>query len=312
MRRFLLRVLLLIFGCALLLLALSPAYRFLLNQDYERKEDHSLQFKYVPEAVDVACFGSSHAGNAFQAPRYQNGGTLFNFHMALQSPIMDKCLYFHFRDHLASDAIVVVNLSYFSLYLNGTHDVDDFKRYCTFLPVRELPNGAAKLYRLFRIVDFSFNPLASWLLGKTATVDPIATATTTERFSPEELESIGSNRAAEFLGYAGDQAVDPEVDAALNEMLADCLRQGFRPVLVTTPMLRQLNEHLPDDSVARFHADCKRYAQKFGIPYLDYAQDSRFQDALAYFVDTDHLSSNGSEAFMKIFFSDLEAYYPAS
>lgn len=311
MRRFLLRLLLLFFGCALLLLALSPAYLFLLNQDYERKEDRSLQLKYVPETVDVACFGSSHAGNGFQAPRYTNGGTLFNFHMALQSPIMDNRLYFHFRDHLADDAIVVVNLSFFSLYLNNTHDVNDFKRYCTFLPVRELPNGAAKLYRLFRIVDFSFNPLASWLLGKTATVDPIGTTTTAERFSPEELESIGSSRAAEFVGYASTQAVDPEVDAALREILTDCLRQGYRPVLVTTPLLRSLNEHLPEEMISRFHADCTRYAQAFGIPYLDYSQDSRFQDALAYFVDTDHLSSDGSEAFMKIFFSDLQAYYPA-
>ncbi len=311
MKRFLLKALLLIFCCILLLLALSPAYLILLNQDYAREEAQTLQFKYIPDSIDVACFGSSHAGNGFQSPRYHDG-TLFNFYMSMQSPIMDHLLYAHFRDHLAENAIVIIDLSYFSLYSNNTHSVNHYKRYCTFISVRELPNASAKLYRLFRIIDFDFNPIISCVLGKTAELEPFQTTTTSERFTAEELENIGSGLASAFIDMSGDQTIDPEIDSALREMLEDCLQQGYRPVLVTTPYQHQLNDAIPDAFLARFRADCESYATEYNIPYLDYSHDTRFADAPHLFVDSDHLTSDGSEAFMKIFFQDLQAYEPST
>ena len=309
MKRFLVKSSQLVFCCLLVFLVLSPAYLFLLNQDYERNEDHTLQFKYLPDQIDVAVFGSSHAGNGFQSPLYRDG-TLFNFNMSLESPVMDNRLYFHFRDHLAKNAVVIIDLSCFSLYLNNTHEIDYYKRFCTFLTVAELPNAGAKLYRLFRIVDFSFNPLISYLQGKTARVEPIHTTTTAERFSPEEYAGISRQRAEEFIGYVGGQSIDPEVDAALRQMIEDCLLQGYHPVLVTTPFPRQLNELFPSSLTARFHQDCLGYAKEYGIPYLDYSQNERFADNPAYFIDADHLSSEGSDVFMTIFFRDLKEYYP--
>ena len=309
MKRFLVKFLGLLLCCVLLLLVLSPIYLITLNSDYERDADLSLKFKYVPDSVDVAAFGSSHAGNGFQAPQYHDG-TLFNFYMSMQSPIMDNRLYFHFRDHLAKNAVVIIDLSYFSLYYNNTHSVDHFKRYCSFLSIGELPNWNAKLYRLFRVVDFDFNPVASFLMRKTAELTPFHTSTTSERFSAEELTAIGSDLAKTFLGFSGDQTIDPEVDQALREMLADCVAQGYRPVLVTTPYQIELNQCIPDAFLATFRADCARYAADYDIPYLDYSHDERFSRARAYFVDTDHLTSDGSAAFMQLFFQDLKQYYP--
>lgn len=309
MKHFFVKVLSLLLACMLLLLAASPVYLLMLNTDYERNEDLTLKFKYVPDVVDVAVFGSSHAGNGFQPPRYHDG-ELFSFNMSMQSPIMDNRLYFHFRDHLAEHALVVIDLSYFSLYYNNTHSVNHFKRYCSFLTLRELPNWSAKLYRLFRIIDFDFNPVASFLLNKTAELEPFHTTTTSERFSQEQLDTIGSDLAKTFIGFAGDQTIDQEIDTALREMLEDCLSRGYRPVLVTTPYQPALNENFSEAFLEKFTADCTSYAKDYGIPYLDYSHDERFSNTPAYFVDTDHLTSDGSEAFMKIFFQDVKEYYP--
>ena len=60
----------------------------------------------------------------------------------------------------------------------------------------------------------------------------------------------------------------------------------------------------------QFQAECQAYADDFGIPYLDYSRDDRFAHTSKYFVDTDHLSPDGSEAFMDLFFDDLKAFYP--
>ncbi len=309
MKRFLLKVLALFLCCLLILFALSPVYLMMLNTDYERDQDLTLKFKYVPESIDVAAFGSSHAGNGFQPPQYHDG-TLFNFYMSMQSPVMDNRLYFHFRDHLAEHALVIIDLSYFSLYYNGTRTINNFKRYCTFLPIRELPRWNAKLYRLFRIIDFDFNPVVSFLMGKTAELTPFHTTHTSERYTDEELDAIGADLAKTFIGYLGDQTVVPEIDRALRDMLEDCIARGYRPVLVTTPYQSAFNQHIPDDFLATFRADCARYAKDYAIPYLDYSHDARVANARSYFVDTDHLTSEGSSVFMQLFFQDLKQYYP--
>ena len=307
MKRFLLKVLALFLCCLLILFALSPVYLMTLNTDYERDEDLTLKFKYVPESIDVAAFGSSHAGNGFQPPQYHDG-TLFNFYMSMQTPVMDNRLYFHFRDHLADQALVIIDLSCFSLYYTGARSVNNFKRYCTFLSIRELPKLDAKLYRLFRVIDFNFNPVLSFLMGKTAELTPFHTTNTSERYSGEELDAIGADLAKTFIGYSGDQIVNPEIDRALRDMLEDCIARGYRVVLVTTPYQSAFNRHIPDDFLATFRADCARYAQDYSIPYMDYSHDERFANARSYFVDTDHLTSEGSAAFMQIFFQDLKQY----
>lgn len=310
MKRFLLRVLLLAALCVALLLGLSQGYLALLNTDYERNEDLTLQFNNIPGQVDIACFGSSHAGNAFQPARYYGKGAMFNFYMQQQSPVMDAALYRVYRDHLAPGAEIVFTLTYFSLYDNETQSLDNMKRYANFLPVNALPNLKTKAYRLFRVVDFSFEPVLSALEGKTAVYEPMKTTTLASSYTQETLEEMGQKRADVFLSLIGNAEIDPEIDAALRWMLADCIERGYRPVLVTTPCQDVFTKHFSDAFLATFYAQCTAYAEEFGIPYFDYSHDARFAETPAYFVDTDHLSSDGSEVFMKIFFSDLAAYYP--
>jgi hypothetical protein len=136
------------------------------------------------------------------------------------------------------------------------------------------------------------------------------TTTKATRFTEEQREEIGKKLAASYLSYTGNQTINPHVDRALRGMLEDCIARGYRPVLVTTPYLTALPDAFSPEFLARFRADCLTYANDYGIPYLDYSQDARFSSSPEYFVDTDHLTSDGSEMFMDIFFGDLKAYYP--
>jgi hypothetical protein len=311
MKRFLLRFLLLAGLTALLLMCLSLVYLQFLNTDYERAQESTLQYKYMPESIDIGCFGSSHVGNGFQTLVYHGEGTMFNFNLPFQIPTMDAALYDYSKDRFSDHAIIVIDLSCFSLYYDSTSNMDNMKRYVTFLPVRDLPGVPAKLFKLFRVIDFSFEPIFATLQGKT--VEPGTaqrTTTTTSRFSEEKLREMGISRAETFLSYVPSQSVSKRTDQALRGMLEDCLKRGYRPVLVTTPYLSVLNDAFSDEFLTQFHADCQVYADDYGIPYLDYSQDARFTHATDYFVDTDHLSTDGSEAFMQIFFEDLKAYYP--
>ncbi len=311
MKRFILRFLLLAGLTALLLLCLSLVYLQFLNTDYERSVESTLQYKYMPESIDIGCFGSSHIGSGFQALVYHGKGTMFNFNLPFQIPTMDAELYDYSKSRFSKHAIVIIDLSCFSLYYDNTSDMDSMKRYVTFLPLRDLPGLPAKLFKLFRIIDFSFEPVFAALQGKTAEHGTdYRTATTTSRFSEETLREMGISRAETFLSYIPSQSVNKRTDQALRGMLEDCLRRGYRPVLVTTPYLSVLNNAFSEEFLKQFHADCQVYADDYGIPYLDYSHDARFATAKDYFVDTDHLSTEGSEVFMQIFFDDLKTFYP--
>ena len=310
MKRFLLRVLLLGVLCLGILFGLSRGYLALLNTDYERSESTTLKYKFIPDDVQVACFGSSHAINAFQPVRYQRDDTFFNFGMQRESAIQDFALYQTYRDHLEQNCTVIITLSYFSLYDNTSHSLDVMKRYVDFLPVKSLPNLKTKLFRVFRVLDFSFEPVFSFLEGRTADYTVTETTTLASSMTEEELVALGEKRAQIFFNQIGDAKIDPEIDAALRRLLSDCIENGYRPVLVTTPYLDEFTRNFSESFLDQFQAECQAYADDFGIPYLDYSRDDRFAHTSKYFVDTDHLSSDGSEAFMDLFFDDLKAFYP--
>ena len=126
----------------------------------------------------------------------------------------------------------------------------------------------------------------------------------------EELVALGEKRAQIFFNQIGDAVIDPEIDTALRNLLSDCIKNGYRPVLVTTPYLDEFTRNFSESFLDQFQAECQAYADDFGIPYLDYSRDDRFAQTPKYFVDTDHLSSDGSEVFMDLFFDDLKAFYP--
>lgn len=223
---------------------------------------------------------------------------------------MDNALYQTYQDHLDQHCIVIITLSYFSLYDNTAQSIDVMKRYIDFLPVKALPNLKTKLFRLFRVVDFNLEPVFALVEGKTAAYQEEETTSFASNYSEEERISIGKKRAEPYFRQIGDAKLDPEIDAALRGLLTDCIEKGYRPVLVTTPYLDEFTRNFSDSFLTQFHNECQVYADAYDVPYLDYSRDARFASTPAYFVDTDHLNSDGSEAFMGIFFDDLKAYYP--
>lgn len=310
MKKFFLRVGLLVMICGAVLMVLSRGYLALLNTDYERNENTTLKFEFVPERIQVACFGSSHAESGFQAVRYPRADSFFNFSMQRENPVMDNALYQTYQDHLDQDSIVIITLSYFSLYDNTARSIDIMKRYIDFLPVKALPNLKTQLFRLFRVVDFSLEPVLSLAERRTAVYQEEETTSFASNYTDEERISIGKNRSKAYFQQIGDAKLDPEIDAALRDMLTNCIEKGYRPVLVTTPYLDEFTRNFSDSFLTQFHNECQMYADAYDVPYLDYSRDARFASTPAYFVDTDHLNSDGSELFMNIFFDDLSTFYP--
>lgn len=111
-----------------------------------------------------------------------------------------------------------------------------------------------------------------------------------------------------------------EIDDSLNEefeksrnilssMIWYCLDEGLRPVLVVTPVSKQMKEELSDKFLEKVLYNNIRIANKANVPFLDYMTDERFSDYINYNNNSDFLNAKARKVFSQIVIDDaLEAY----
>ena len=318
MKRFLLRCLIMVVLCLAILFGLSRLYLTFVGTDYLRYRDETLKFKSVPYEIEYAGFGSSHSGASFR-PEVIAGHTAFSFFLSAQSPIMDSELYTLYRDHLADNAVVTLTISPMSFYSNPTNDMTQIKRYCNALPLSALPTLKTKLYRAFRVVDFRVNDIFEYSRTRETTDFAAAEASDIEAGLIADNDKSALNwtdwgaelAAFHKASFVQNPSNGPEahVEKAMDAMLADCVKRGYRVVLYTPPFTDYFWGNFSEEFQAQMRKDAAEFAEKYGIPYFDYSEDARFCDNTNYFEDVDHMSLEGSKAFVPVLLADIDSFY---
>lgn len=98
----------------------------------------------------------------------------------------------------------------------------------------------------------------------------------------------------------------------LKEMVNFCYEQGFRPLLVTTPIYTALNEEFTEEELDICYFDNMKKVQKeTGVPYLELSHDSELSFTPDYFDNSDHLNRYGAVAFWEKYITFLKqvGYY---
>ena len=95
----------------------------------------------------------------------------------------------------------------------------------------------------------------------------------------------------------------------LDAMLADCVSRGYRVALYTPPFTDYFWGHFSKEFQAQMRKDAASLAAKYGIPYFDYSEDTRFCTNMDYFEDVDHMSVAGSKAFVPVLTGDIDQFY---
>lgn len=318
MKRFFLRCLLLLALCLALLFPLSRLYLQFVGTDYLRYRDETLKFKTVPDGIEFAAFGSSHGGASIREEAFP-ACTMFNFFLSGQSPIMDAELYQLYRDHLANGAVVTLAISPMSFYTDPTGNMTHMKRYCNALPVSALPTLKTKLYRLFRVVDFRANDVFEYVRTRSITdFKALETADIEAGLAANndksnldwttwgaELAAVQRNECTSDPANGPDERVLRELDA----MLSDCVSRGYRVALYTPPFTNYFWGNFTEEFQSQMRKDAASLAVKYGIPYFDYSEDTRFCENMDYFEDVDHMSVAGSIALVPVLKADIDQYY---
>jgi hypothetical protein len=79
--------------------------------------------------------------------------------------------------------------------------------------------------------------------------------------------------------------------ATLAELVRVCLARGYEPVLLELPRDTEAIGDLWDDPIARYQRGCTEIAEEYGIPYVDFVDDSGL--ATSDFYDLWHLVESG-------------------
>ena len=269
----------------------------------------------VPEGIEVACFGSSHALLGIDFEDYEQNTVCFNFGQASQFLSYDDKLLQHYLDNFAPGATVLITISHFSLFGKPDTEYDNFaalnKRYYKVLPDNLIKQYDAKTD--FYVTKFpalaaeDALSLLSMLIGRNHPNTEWENST-----NSEQVAQNAENRYRTFVenkrAADGSRLYNQEEIDALYHMIALCQENGLRPMLITTPYLKEYMDQIRENDPAfmdDFYGIIEQIRGKMGVPYFDYSTDDRFASNYKLFHDADHLNRSGARMFTGILFHEI-------
>lgn len=303
MRKFLTKITIFIMIFFIILGTLNQAYRGTNGYKHLNNVD---KFMTIPQNnIELVNLGNSHAECAFD---YSNTRTLkcFNLALAGQTFDYDYEILDTYKQNLKKNAVVLVQLSYFSLYAGK--DSDWYKtlppRYYAFLDKQHLPDYSFENYVMFKLLPIlSAKSNMKYIFKdiKQEEIDKETDADLSQKLSDlKDPEDIAKKRALYHKQAMGDIVCSYMMDN-LQKILILTEKSGFKTVLVIPPYSSYYVENFSNEFFYKFYKDVNGIIEKNkGVAFLDYSKDSRFYKKYDLYKNVDHLNKAGALLFTDI------------
>ena len=245
-------------------------------------------FSSVPDEIDVAVFGASHAKAGFRSP--PEGKVFFNFAMSSQSPQYDYMQMLEFQDRIKPGALIVIIVSYQCPFWPDHDDTFDSKqaRYYKLLsPEHIIDYDPFKdlMYDHFCLLAENLATITKSFLDKEALQnDPVELDVSTIAAQQIDVSS-------RHLTMIMDSFPEPSAGAmeAYDKMLQLCEEKDWNAVIVTVPFLDEYTDIFPDEIYPVFYGLVDQLCEKYDVPYLDFSDCEQFKGRYDLYADIDHL-----------------------
>ncbi|MBQ6266793.1 MAG: hypothetical protein IJK64_03380 [Clostridia bacterium] len=303
-------------------LAIGVLNHFYVNGYYYRDVYHEIdKMLEVPDEIQMVNLGSSHGLATFRYP--EDGVVRYNLALSGEDLFHDFATLRHFSSHLAKGCIVALPVSYFSFCMSNEEPSQ--KRYYAYLDREELRGFSyetlinAKYIPVLRSGEFIIKDLikdqeldVGAAMMEDRTDDPVpesaadaaaqepAAEPAFDAAKDAELRAHAKGRAESWrAGYMNAGRVHiRENMQILTEMVRFCYENGFRPVLVSTPIYEALNEQFTQEELQTCYFDPMAEVQAAtGAPFLDLSHDAVLSNEPAYYGNSDHMNEAGAAAF---------------
>ncbi len=306
---------------ALIMIGLNTVY---VNGYYYTDTYGEVQkFKDVPTGITLANTGTSHGLASFRYPDTLSE-TTFNFALSGEDIYHDFQTIKQFSDHIADGCVIAIPTSYFSFCMSVTEPSQ--KRYYAYMDKEYLRGFSyetlinAKYLPVLRSGEYLFKDLIKDQTmdvgGMMMEADADESALSEEAAAQAAREAKESELKVHALGRAESWRSgfmitgEPNMPANrqyLIDMVNYCKEQGWKPVLVTTPVHHTLNEAFTDEELEHYYFSNARTVQETtGVPYYDMSHDEAFSNTPEYYNNSDHLNHDGGDAFTLVFLDYLK------
>lgn len=282
------------------------------------------KFANVPTGITLANTGTSHGLASFRYGELTDQVT-FNFALSGEDIYHDFMTLKQFSENLAEGCIVAIPTSYFSFCMSTKEPSQ--KRYYAYLDTDYLRGFSyetlinSKYLPVLRSGEYLFKDLikdqtldvGGMMLGDDADVTQGVgsgeSADSTLQALEASLRSHAVGRAESWRSgflLTGESYME-ENRRLLVEMINYCKAQGWRPLLVTTPVHYTLNDAFSAEELKTYYFDnMHAVSAEADVLWWNMSHDPHFSSVATYYSNSDHLSASGGTAFTKAFLSYLE------
>ncbi|MBP2143880.1 hypothetical protein J2127_001049 [Methanococcus voltae] len=288
----------------LMLYSLNAIYS---NTNGYKDVNNMYSFNSVSYNLELVNFGTSHGmmGIDYQNEPYN----AFNFGLTNQLLYYDYCLLEQYSDHLNEDCVVIIPVSYLSLYHNYSEQLPKQEpRYYGYLDDKYLNITFEKYIRyvLFPILSSGNGNILYLIKDKANISNPWKY--NIKYMGENELIDNAEN-CVRYHYYSKLQVFRPVDNKSVyytKKMIEYCKNNGYTPVLITIPTTDEYTNKIPQKVYDEFYSIVPGIAEEYNVTYLDYSNHTEISSNHTLFSDSTHLNVNGRKAFTKLLISDLQ------
>lgn len=308
--RFVSKCILIPAAAVFLIYMMNKPYKEIDTQKYQDVQKFGMLGTYYWE-VHIGNLGSSHGAYDFDYSNImeQRGLICFNFANPSQSYDYDYAILKEYAQYMETNSVLFIPVSYFSFnneVVNAAEAEAMSLRYYHFLSPENIPD-----YDPY--IDIITNKLPILSAGEDIlklfpNLDPALTAhAANEGIDLEEFARRAQERYSRHFDNKETYFL-PERIQELYDIIACCREHRITPVLITTPFSSYYRDLVSEDFLQEFNRTVTTIASETGTRYYDYSADSRFNDHLEYFSDSDHLNEAGAAYFTDILWDEVEEF----
>jgi len=290
---------------------------------YDTQEEQIIRGKKMHNAYDVVSFGSSYARYAFDFSNSSLKG--FNFGLLPQFLYYTDKMIRDYRKSYRDNALILIVLPdlVFAEPGKGKYGA---QRYVKLLSRKVLEDEftikGLLFVKLFPLLRPSLYNLKVCIKNAMHYKDIVAEYNIeANSLNEEQVKDLARKRCKDWIKeFKLTNTQTNVISTALEEKFAEsreiltgiidyCMKEGLRPVLVITPVSKQMNEELSDRFLKKVLYDNIQLANKANIPFLDYLKDERFNHFSNYADNSDFLNAKARKRFSQIVIDDALKEY---
>ncbi|KZE64957.1 hypothetical protein AWM68_09045 [Fictibacillus phosphorivorans] len=281
------------------ILLFMPVNKFV-KDSYDYNIDHEiLAFKKHPYPVDIINLGASHSMYGY----YFKPTGLSHLDLALPSQTIqyDYKLLKEYGEHLKPGGVVLVSISQMTFANSEAKNIGNYYKVLDRSDIE--PFHLIDYYSYLYLPGTNTGSLTSAVAGKLKNLrwdSHQPWANNGKNYSGRKYMKIED----QYREAEENNSIEPNVKQ-LREIVDLCSEKGYKVVLTIEPVHQSYLDYFDENVMNRLvfqHIE----ALNLDVPLLNYMSDQRFVDKKEYFIDPDHLNSEGRKKFSWIVYEELK------